>query len=101
MTTTEHTYPRIIKDKNVKYRLRETYRDIGIYEEISPNGYRYNQSWMLLEQHLHIFIDSFNNMCYEEILDSIDLRKDTKHYDFRGFMRIQGFIVHPNGDDTL
>ena len=97
----EHTNKRVIVGTDVKYRLIETYRDIGVYEEISPSGCCISQSWLLVDQHLYIFIDSYNHMCKEELLDAIDERKDNRWFGFKGFMRLQGFVVHPNGKDTL
>ncbi len=97
----EHTYRRMIVGKNVKFRLNEVYKDIAIYEEICPTGYVVSQSWLLVNQHLYIFVQSYNNMCKEELLDAIDNYKDCGEFGFKGFMRITGFTVHPNGKDTL
>ena len=96
-----HDYKRVIKGVDKKYRLIEVYRDIALYEEITPSGYSVSQSWILINQHLYIFVGSFNNMCKEELLDAIDNYKDCGEFGFTGFMRLHGFEVHPNGKDTL
>ena len=92
---------RIIRNGDTKYRLVEDYRDVGLYEEVTPSGYVLSQSWLIVYQHLYIIVDSYNNMCKEELLDAIDNRKDSDEFGFKGFMRLQGFVVHPNGKDTL
>lgn len=96
-----HAYRRMIVGKNVKYRLIEVYRGIALYEEVTPSGYVKSQSWLLVNQHLHIFVQSYNNMCKEELLDSIDMYREQGTFEFKGFMRLSGFTVHPNGEDTL
>lgn len=97
----DHTYKRMIVGDTAKYRLIDVYKDIAIYEEVTPLGYVLHQSWLMVNQHLHIFIPSYNNMCKEELLDAIDDYKDCGKFGFTGFMRLQGFIIHPNGKDTL
>lgn len=92
---------RVIKGIDKKYRLVEVYRDIALYEEITPSGYPVSQSWILINQHLYIFVASYNNICKEELLDAIDNYKDCDKFGFTGFMKLHGFVVHPNGKDTL
>lgn len=96
-----YAYKRMIVGKDVKYRLNEVYRNIAIYEEVTPSGYVKSQSWLLVNQRLHIFVQSYNNMCKEELLDAIDMYKEHGTFEFTGFMKLTGFIVHPNGEDTL
>jgi hypothetical protein len=84
---------------NRKYVIKEEYKKYGVYEEISPSGYRVHQSWLILTTEEHkIQIRSFMNLCYEEVLDYIDLNERTGKFELRAFLRNGVFVVHKNGD---
>lgn len=68
-----------------KYVLKETYAGHGIYENVCPAGWRVHQSWAIVREkdNFTIMIQSYNNMCYEELLDSIDNYNETGKYDLK------------------
>lgn len=84
---------------NRKYVIKEEYKQCGVYEEMSPSGYRVHQSWLIHTiEGYNIQIRSFMNLCYEEVLDYIDLNESTGKFELRAFLRNGVFVVHENGD---
>lgn len=61
-----------------KYVLKTEYEGHGIYEEVCPTGWRVHQSWAIVrdKDNFTIMIQSYNSMCYEELLDAIDWYND-------------------------
>ena len=70
---------------NNKYVLKTEYEGHGIYEEVCPTGWRVHQSWTIVRSNdnFTIMIESYNNMCYDELLDSIDNYNETGFYDLK------------------
>lgn len=81
-----------------KYVLRETYNDCGIYQHVTPTGFRVSQDYAITFGDETIMIQSYNNLCKEELLDAID---EYTEYGKFGFMtkRLYGvYVVHPMGN---
>lgn len=97
---------------NRKYALRGTYHGHGIYKELCPTGYFVSQSWAIVreEDSMTIRIQSFNNMCKDELLDCIDNYEALGEYGLVGKNVIYetttkkygfGFSVYPNGKEKI
>ena len=74
---------RIITIKNSygehdKYVLTDEYEGFGIYQEKCPTGYFVSQSWLISNNEgAELVIESYNNLCKEELLDIIDNYNET------------------------
>lgn len=80
-----------------KYVLKKEYANVGIYERMTPTGYRVHQDWLLATSTLKIQIPSYNCMCYEEILDSIDNFNDSGKFGFKVIDYNDYYCVHNSG----
>ena len=88
-----------------KYVLKKEYKNFGIYEEVCPTGYRVHQSWLITDEKIIIVCYSYNNFCYEEILDMIDYYFETQSIGhkrvIKKFDKVNNkeiYIIHPNGE---
>lgn len=94
---------RIIKIKNNygtfdKYVLKDEYKGFGIYQEKTPNGFCVHQSWLISDNdRVELVINSFNNICKEEILDMIDNYKETSKFNVKAVEFYGSICMHPNG----
>ena len=94
---------RVIQIKNAygtndKYVLRDEYDGFGIYEEKTPNGYFVHQSWLISNNEgVELVIDSFNNLCKEEVLDIIDSYNETKKFGIKALMHNGSLHMHNSG----
>ena len=81
-----------------KFGLREEYNGFGLYQEITPTGFYVSQSWLLVNGNTgkRLQVESYNNVCKEELLDMIDNFNDcgkfgvTAHYGGENL-----FVMHP------
>lgn len=91
-----------IGDKNLpynhKYVINREYDGFKIYDEVTPNGYKQSQSYLITNGKIKVIIDSFMNMHMAEVLDMID------HYNKNGKFGRKAirwdsneFILHTNG----
>ena len=94
---------RVIKIKNIygtenKYVLIEEYEGFGIYQEKCPNGLFINQSWLISNNTgVELVIQSYNNLCKEELLDIIDNYNETTKFGVKAVMNCGSLYMHPNG----
>lgn len=94
---------RVIAIKNVygtndKYVLRDEYEGFGIYEEKTPSGYFVHQSWLISNnENAELVIESYNNMCKEEVLDVIDHYNETHRFGVKAVMHCGSLHMHPCG----
>ena len=94
---------RTIKIKNVygkedKYVLRDEYEGFGIYEEMTPSGYLVHQSWLISNNdNAELVMESYNNLCKEEVMDIIDTYKETGKYGVKALMHCGSLHMNPNG----
>ncbi len=70
-----------------KFVLTQEYEGFGIYEEVSPNGYRVNQSWLITNDKIALICQSYNCFCKEELLDMIDNYNEEKIFGIKGFYK--------------
>ena len=80
-----------------KYVLKKEYGNVGIYERMTPTGYRVHQDWLLATDSKKIQIQSYNCMCYDEILDAIDSFNDTGKFGFKVLECKDYYCVHNSG----
>ena len=86
-----------------KYVLKDEYMGFGIYQEMSPNGYMVRQSWLIHKKVGvgDIVIQSYNNVCYDEILDMIDSFVESDEFCIKVLKSNYDenvLIMHPSGD---
>lgn len=89
-------------DEEVKYALREEYKNFGIYQHLTPTGYLVHQDWLITNGKLNVFIKSFNNYCKEEVLDAIDNYDEIKKFGLRVIVKDSDtYVVHPSGKTNI
>jgi len=94
---------RIIKIKNTygtedKYILREEYEGFGIYGEMTLSGLFVHQSWLISNnEKAELVIESYNNLCKEEVLDIIDHYNDAGKFGVKAVMHCGSLYMHPSG----
>lgn len=94
---------RVIKIKNSygsenKYVLVDEYEGFGIYQEKCPTGYFVSQSWLISDnENAELVIESYNNLCKEELLDMIDHYKETGHFGVKAVMYCESLHMHNSG----
>lgn len=94
---------RIITVNNVygtgdKYVLRDEYEGFGIYQEKVPTGYFVNQSWLISNNEgAELVINSYNNICKEEVLDIIDHYNETYRFGVKALKHCGALHMHPGG----
>jgi len=86
-----------------KYVRKEVYEGHTIYEEMCPSGFKVHQSWAVVRESdgFTFKIDSYNQMCYAEVLDAIDGYNLTDKYGLKALMTKEGkehnyWTVHNN-----
>ena len=95
---------RIININNVygtktKYVLRDEYEGFGIYQHKTPNGYFTHQDWLISDnENAELVIESYNNICKEELLDIIDHYKETSKFGVKAVMHCNSLHMHPSGN---
>lgn len=94
---------RVIYIKNVygtndKYVLREEYGGFGVYGEKTPNGFFVHQSWLISNNTgAELVIESYNNLCKEEVLDIIDNYNSTNKFGVKAVMNRGSLYMHNCG----
>ena len=94
---------RVITIKNVygtgdKYVLRDEYEGFGIYQEKCPTGYFVSQSWLISNNdNAELVVESYNNMCKEELLDIIDNYNETHKFGVKAVMHCGALHMHNGG----
>ena len=94
---------RLIKIKNSygtedKYVLVDEYEEFGIYQKKCPTGYFVSQSWLISDnENAELVIESYNNLCKEELLDMIDHYKETGHFGVKAVMYYESLHMHNSG----
>ncbi len=89
-----------------KYVLVQEYEGFGIYEEVSPNGYRISQSWLVANDKVALQCGSFNDFIKEELLDMIDNYNEKGVFGTKGshqgnFNGLDIYLAHPNHKDIV
>ena len=81
-----------------KYVLTEEYNGFGIYQKMNPSGYFVNQSWLLSNnQNAQLVVDSYNDICKEELLDIIDNYNQTNKFGVKAVMYCDSLRLHRHG----
>ena len=94
---------RVIYIKNVygtndKYVLTKEYEGFGIYQEKTPNGFFVHQSWLISNnEDAELVIESFNNLCKEEVLDIIDSYNETNRFGVKAVRHCGSLHMHDCG----
>lgn len=84
-----------------KYVLIDEYNGFGIYEKMTPTGYLISQNWLLSNNDdIKLIIDSYNNICKEELLDMIDNYNNTNKFNVKAVMYCGLYHMHPNGKEV-
>ena len=89
-----------------KYLLIKEYDGFGIYQEVSPNGYRISQSWLIANDKVALQCGSFNDFIIEELLDMIDNYNERGVFGTRckhegNFNGLDIYSAHPNHKDIV
>ena len=94
---------RVITIKNVygtndKYVLRDEYEGFGIYQEKTPSGFFVHQNWLISNnENAELVIESYNNLCKEEVLDIIDNYNETHRFGVKAIMHCDSLHMHNCG----
>lgn len=86
-----------------KYVLKKEYENFGVYQEMCPSGFLTHQSYLITDNNKVFVCDSYNNMCYDEMLDTIDYYNETKKFGHKAIKRYDKtnekhiYIMHPSG----
>ena len=94
---------RVIQIKNTygtsnKFIFKEEYNGFGIYKEKTPSGYYVHQSWLISDnKKAELVINSYNNLCKEEVLDIIDNYNETNKFGVRAVTHCNSLCMHPCG----
>ena len=94
---------RVIQIKNVygtedKYVFKEECNGFGIYQEKTPNGYFASQSWLISNnENAELVIESYNNLCKEEVLDIIDSYNETNRFGVKALIHCGSLHMHDGG----
>lgn len=83
---------------NDKYILKEEYNGFGVYQEKAPSGFFIHQSWLISNNDkAELVIQSYNNLCKEELLDIIDNYNDTNKFGVKALMYCDSLHMHHSG----
>ena len=83
---------------NDKYIFKEEYNGFGIYQEKTPNGFFVHQSWLISNnENAELVIESYNNLCKEEVLDIIDNYNETNKFGVKALMHCGSLHMHDDG----
>lgn len=83
---------------NDKYILKEEYNGFGVYQEKAPSGFFIHQSWLISNNDkAELVIQSYNDLCKEELLDIIDNYNDTNKFGVKAVMNRGSLYMHHNG----
>lgn len=81
-----------------KFRLVENYRGVGVYQEVTPNGYYVHQSYGFKIKDKFFVSYSFMNNDKEDIFDYIDRHYEGKPFGFKAFNKGDYYCIHTNGN---
>ena len=82
-----------------KFVLRDEYEGFGIYQEKCPTGYFVSQSWLISNNEgVELVIESYNNLCKEELLDIIDNYNKTHRFGVKALMHCGSLHMHNGGN---
>ena len=82
-----------------KYVLTDEYNGFGIYRHKTPTGYFVNQTWLVSNHKgAELVIESYNDMCKEEVLDIIDNYNETNKFGVKAVMYCNHLHMHCRGD---
>ena len=81
-----------------KFCLIETYRQVPIYEKITPHGYRCSQNYAFVIEGKTFVSYSFTNKNIEDIYDCIDNYYKTGKLKEKAFNKGNYYCLHTNGD---
>lgn len=88
-----------------KYVLKKEYEGHGIYQHWTPTGYPVHNEWAIVRESdgLTIRIQSYNELCYDEVLDAIDSYNETGKYGIKVIRTLKGlehnyWEMHRTGD---
>lgn len=83
---------------NDKYVLRDEYNGFGIYQRKTPSGFFVNQTWLISDnKNAELVIDSYNNLCKEEVLDIIDNFNQTNKFGVKAVIYCGSLHMHNSG----
>ncbi len=98
---------RILNIADYKYKFKEEYQGFDIYKRITLDGTEIYNEWLLHYEprnsnlDVNIVIQSYNNICYEELFDAIDNYINDGLFGFKAFEKEGYCVVHPNGNKRL
>ena len=91
-----------------KYVLKKEYEEHGLYQRYTPSGYPVHQEWAVVRESdgFQFVIESYNNICDDEVLDAIDNYYDSNKYGFKVLQTKMGarynyWTVHRSGKKVI
>ena len=88
-----------------KFVKRYEYNGATIYWHKTPTGFFVHRDYAIVHNDKIIHIDSYNNICSEEIEDIIDNYNSTGKYSIKCFYKTDNepafYEMHPNGNVNI
>lgn len=90
---------RVLREE--KYVFRKEYKNFGIYQRMTPSGFFVSQDYLISNGDITIQCPSFNNMCIDELLDSIDGFNECGVFGLKVFKKDGFYCIHCGGDRNI
>lgn len=90
-----------------KFVFKKEYEGFDIYNEMCPTGYFVHNSWFITDGDICLRIESYNNYCFDEVLDLIDCYNEYEEFGIRAFSYFDKeynhkvYYMHPSGSPNL
>lgn len=93
---------KIVKIKNTygsedKYLLIDNHNGFGIYQEKTPSGCFVHQSWLITNGNTLLVIESYNDICKEELEELIDSYNRKGKFGVKAVMHCGSLHMHIGG----
>ena len=88
-----------------KYKLKKEYEGFGIYQEYSGELF-VHQEYLITNGDKILVSNSYNNLCYDEMLDTIDRYNKTKKFGHKVIARFDKtreeivYYIHQSGTNA-
>lgn len=88
-----------------KYKLKKEYEGFGIYQEYSGELF-VHQEYLITNGNIILVSQSYNGLCFDEMLDTIDLYNKTKRFGHKVVYKMDKtsgkivYYIHPSGTNA-
>ena len=87
-----------------KYKLRKEYEGFCLYQRVCPSGYFEHQSYLVTNGDKVVVSESYNNLCFDEMLDMIDRYNEENKFGYNMISKMDKtnekviHYIHPSGE---